>query len=275
MLSFFFKSNVWLGFCAMALSCWSLLKMTASLDWAYHLWVYAFIVTYYGLHGRWTCQKDHLSDSAALSFFTGASLWWVVIPHGMMVIWMLFLTPWSMSVAMLILMLCSAAYDMPYLSRRSSAMLLKMSVREWPHLKAFAVATFMAMVLVVVPIMGKGTHVSWIELMMFTMMVWFHILINTICGDLRDVDKDAEKGMRTIGVTLGFDTTKKVLLCLCFAWSILGYWQKDTVAMLAFGVHGVLIWTLVKKTAVFNDYHKLDVCHWIPLLMILFKRNMS
>ena len=270
MFLIFLHSNLWLASCAMALSLFVGLENDHEGVMFSSLWVLCFVLGFYNVHGVLSLKKNQLNDIGLRRYYKSKTCRWVTVLGTSGASWLILTASSSLWLPLLCFTFGSLFYDLPIWKRKNKTVVP--SVREWPYVKALAVATVMTLVVAVVPSVWSDTTKLSHDISLWG-AVWFHLLINTIMGDLRDVRLDRNKGFLTLPVCCGFQRARLLLIGLSFLGAVLMWiFSMGLELSLLFLTDAGLLWFFIGENSKPRRYHLVDLAHWVPLVTLLMVR---
>jgi 4-hydroxybenzoate polyprenyltransferase len=267
MLSFFLHSNLWLASCAMSLALFVGFKSHHELSMVSSLWVLFFVLGFYSVHGVLSLKKNQINDIALRRYYKSKACRWVTVLGVSGAVLLIVVAAPALWIPLFIFTFGSLFYDLPIWKHRNKTVIP--SVREWPNVKALVVATAISLIVFLIPSVWEGWDARHFDARLWAVL-WFHLLINTVIGDLRDLRLDTNKKLKTLPTWLGFQRTRWLLISLSLMAAIFVWqWEMGWELTLLFLGDGILLYCWINEGSKPKRYHVVDVAHWIPLVTFL------
>jgi hypothetical protein len=255
--------NLWLGSCASALTLYVGLLKSGNFWVIPALWVGAYAVCAYNLHGMSSLRRKQLFDMNAARYFKSKLALMVTFSSMAISLLLILLAPSFLWLPIFLSFMASFIYGNKLNVRKFSLPAL----REWPYLKGLWSVLALVGIIVVIPCLWME---HFLDAQDYSLIVFLslHLFINTSIGDLRDLQLDRQKGLKTLPVLWGFQRSKMGLIALSIVLGAFAIGQKNwPLTGLFFSNSLGLAW--IKPESAMKIYHGVDLTHWIPLVVYL------
>jgi 4-hydroxybenzoate polyprenyltransferase len=231
------------------------------------------VLGFYNVHGVLSLKKNQLNDIGLRRYYKSKSCRWITMMSVCTAVLMTLTATPDLWIHLFLFTFGSLFYDLPIWRHKKKTVIP--SVREWPNVKAFLVATVISLIIFLIPSIWSNGFYHHFEFTLWGAL-WFHLLLNTLMGDLRDLRLDARKQLRTLPVWLGFKRTRWLLIVLSFLMSALMWFYSMSLELVfLFLGNGILLLCFIREASKPRRYHVVDIAHWIPLFTHLSIRFLA
>lgn len=253
-----FDSNIWLSMGGAFLGAYLFSIVHKYLDLQVLFGLFLYFMTSYGLHSYTSTYLNKASYGEIEDF--SKSGFFKVLMSLCIVLWGALL--WESKGGLLLLFVASLVTPLYSYWRISSGE----TIRSFKlHIQRFkSVMTVFVLMTVMVYCSGMNAFL-YLEIMS---LLFLHLLINTLSGDLRDIESDKELKKDSLAVLYGFKMTKQILEFISVTGVILSYFLTDSLTWsLVFSLNFILL----RRLKIFSKpdaYHLIDVVHFVPLISL-------
>lgn len=221
------------------------------------LWSATFILAVYTAHGMVGVRRKTILDPRLRRFFHSRKGQVTLVTSAMIHVLLLMTAPSVLWLPGAAFFFFAFFYDQPLGRSRP------LGFKQVPLLKAPAVAFAVLILVAVFPLLWSNQKLSSDPLVLTAL--FFHLLFNTLMGDLRDHSIDAAKGVKSWPVLMGFGPLR-ITIVLASPLLAIGLWGEGVswpwLAPLFYD--GFIAWSTSPDTKK-QQYHWADVAHFLPL----------
>jgi 4-hydroxybenzoate polyprenyltransferase len=227
------------------------------------LWVFAHLLAVYNLHGLMTFKQGQLYDLSLRAYYR-STLHRNILGGSLMLSFLLILlSPSWLWLPLLSLNLLALLYGSPLLKIRGD----RFRPKDLPLLKTPLVTLGVSTSVILLP-QAWSQNEDDLNLQADHLAILFHIFINVLSGDLRDLKLDRTSDLKTWPTQWGFARTRLLGILLGISFAILSFILEADEALVALLVLDVALFSGLRPDLSKTHYHFLDFPHFLPAIVI-------